>query len=81
MITALRWMLVASIVVYIIPIFVYGLLFERLNILIEIAFGAFSMLFYGPTYLNILYIYSLCRIDDISWGTKGLENTENSSNL
>jgi hypothetical protein len=36
--------------------------------------GAFSFLFYGPTYLNILNIYSLCRIDDISWGTKGLDS-------
>lgn len=35
--------------------------------------GSFSFLFYGPTYLNILNIYSLCRVDDISWGTKGLE--------
>lgn len=30
-------------------------------------------MFYSPTYLNILNIYSLCRIDDISWGTKGLD--------
>ena len=30
-------------------------------------------MFYGPTYLNILNIYALCRIDDISWGTKGLD--------
>lgn len=36
--------------------------------------GAFSFLFYTPTYLNILNIYSLCRIDDISWGTKGLDS-------
>lgn len=39
--------------------------------------GAFSFLFYGPTYLNILNIYSLCRIDDISWGTKGLDSGSN----
>ena len=32
-------------------------------------------MFYGPTYLNILNIYSICRIDDISWGTKGLDAT------
>lgn len=31
-------------------------------------------MFYGPTYLNILNIYALCRIDDISWGTKGLDS-------
>jgi len=43
-------------------------------ILCETIMGAFSFIFYGPTYLNILNIYSLCRIDDISWGTKGLES-------
>lgn len=32
-----------------------------------------SFLFYTPTYLNILNIYSLCKMDDISWGTKGLD--------
>ena len=32
-----------------------------------------SFLFYSPTYLNILSVYALCRIDDISWGTKGLD--------
>jgi chitin synthase len=51
----------------------YLALFQKSNILWEIVMGAFSFIFYGPTYLNILNIYSLCRIDDISWGTKGLE--------
>lgn len=32
----------------------------------------FSFVFYTPTYLIVLSIYSLCRVDDISWGTKGL---------
>ena len=43
--------------------------------------GYLSFLFYTPTYLNILKIYSLCRIDDISWGTKGLdaESTKNAN--
>lgn len=31
-------------------------------------------MFFSPTYLNILNIYALCRMDDISWGTKGLNN-------
>ena len=73
-IDALRWILVATTVVYIVPILVYVLLFRKPNILWEIIMGAFSFLFYGPTYLNILNIYSLCRIDDISWGTKGLDS-------
>lgn len=35
--------------------------------------GAVSFSFYSPTYLIILNIYALCRMDDLSWGTKGLE--------
>jgi len=73
-INALRWILVASTLVYAIPILIYVLIFGKANILFEIILGAFSFIFYGPTYLNILNIYSLCRIDDISWGTKGLDS-------
>lgn len=73
-IDALRWILVGTTGVYVIPILVYVVLFKKANILCEIIMGAFSFLFYGPTYLNILNIYSLCRIDDISWGTKGLDS-------
>ncbi len=72
---AMRWMLVGSILIYILPISLFIFLFRKLNILCEIILGSLSFLFYGPTYLIILNIYSLCRIDDISWGTKGLDNT------
>ena len=74
-INIMRWVLVGSIVIYIFPLFTYIFLFSGLNILCEIILGSISFLFYGPTYLIILNIYSLCRIDDISWGTKGLDNT------
>ncbi len=59
--------------IYIVPITLYLILFKGLNILCEILFGSLSFLFYTPTYLIILNTYSLCRIDDISWGTKGLD--------
>jgi len=68
----MRWLLVSSIVIYIVPISVYILLFKNCHILCEIVLGSISFLFYSPTYLNILSVYSLCRIDDISWGTKGI---------
>ena len=42
--------------------------------MVDVIFSAISFIFYGPTYLNILNIYALCRIDDISWGTKGLDS-------
>lgn len=76
-INIMRWLLVGSVLIYIIPISIYILLFGRVNILCEIILGGFSFLFFGPTYLNILNIYSLCRIDDISWGTKGLDSGSN----
>jgi len=59
---------------YAIPILFYVCMFKKMNILLEIIAGTFSFLYYAPTYLNILNIYSLCRIDDISWGTKGLDS-------
>lgn len=76
----MRWILVGSTLVYIVPIISYVILFRKPNILWEIILGSFSFIFYGPTYLNILNIYSLCRIDDISWGTKGLDSGGSNSN-
>lgn len=43
----------------------------------DVLFGVFSFIFYTPTYLNILNTFALCRIDDISWGTKGLDAEDN----
>jgi chitin synthase len=28
--------------------------------------------YYQPTYSHLFVVYSFCRIDDLSWGTKGL---------
>lgn len=70
----MRWILIGTTLIYVLPILTYVFLFSKANILWEIILGAFSFVFYGPTYLNILNIYSLCRIDDISWGTKGLDS-------
>ena len=44
-----------------------------MQVLWDIIFGSISFIFYIPTYLIILNIYAICRIDDISWGTKGLD--------
>lgn len=81
-VNAMRWMLVGSIAIYFVPISIFVLIFRKASILCEIILGSLSFLFYGPTYLIILNVYSLCRIDDISWGTKGLDNTSaKNSNL
>lgn len=41
---------------------------------VECVTSLFSYLFYTPTYINILMIFAFCRIDDLSWGTKGLDS-------
>ncbi len=33
-------------------------------------------MFYVPTYINILQAFAFCRIDDLTWGTKGLDKSE-----
>ena len=58
---------------YIFPLVLYGIFFLRIKYFWEIVTGTISFLFYSPSYLNLLNIYALCRIDDISWGTKGLD--------
>ena len=72
-INILRWILIFSTGIYVFPIIIYISLYRKLGVLFDIAFGSLLFLFYGPAYLNILNIYALCRIDDISWGTKGLD--------
>ncbi len=79
-IDSMRWILIGSTLIFCVPILAYAILFQKINIACEIMMGAFSFIFYGPTYLNILNIYSLCRIDDISWGTKGLDSESNKKN-
>jgi chitin synthase len=58
---------------YAVPILFYSILFCNIRVIFEILLGAVSFTFYSPTYLIILNIYALCRMDDLSWGTKGLE--------
>lgn len=70
----MRWMLVGSIGIYIFPILGYCIFFWKSRPLFQIIFGFASFLYFTPTYLNILNIYSLCKIDDISWGTKGIDS-------
>lgn len=36
----------------------------------------FDFIYYSPTYLHTLVIYAFCRIDDLSWGTRGDEDKD-----
>ena len=46
----------------------------NLKTYVECLTSLFSYLFYTPTYINMLQIFAFCRIDDLSWGTKGLDS-------
>jgi hypothetical protein len=63
--------------IYIVPLLTYTLLFRSMRPLVEAAKNSLSFVFYNPTYFIILTFYALCRIDDISWGTKGLNEQGN----
>ena len=65
---------------YVIPIIVYSIFYCRYQFIVDVLFGTFSFLYYIPTYLNVLNAFALCRIDDISWGTKGLDAEDNRNN-
>ena len=39
----------------------------------EMLSALLSYVFYAPTYIHVLTIFSFSRIDDLSWGTKGLD--------
>jgi len=79
MLTLFRILITISIGLYAIPILIYTILFKKMHVVFEIMLGAVSAIFYSPTYLNILNIFALCRIDDISWGTKGLNQKDSKS--
>lgn len=32
--------------------------------------GLISFIIYAPSYINTMFIYSFCNIDDVSWGTR-----------
>lgn len=77
----IKYTVIGIIGLYLLAVLVFLILFKRWNIMIDIIFSTFSLLFYLASYLNIFNIYALCRIDDISWGTKGkdadVDNTQN----
>ena len=44
---------------------------------IEMITSVLSYIYYAPTYINFLQMFAFSRIDDLSWGTKGLDNDGN----
>lgn len=70
----LRYMILGIFGLYVFPIVISVVVFCRFDFVVDILLSTPAFIFYSPTYLNILNVYALCRIDDISWGTKGLDS-------
>lgn len=75
-INALRNLIIGIFALYCIPIISSLIFFRRCDLISEILISTPAFIFYSPTYLMILNIYALCRIDDTSWGTKGLDTSD-----
>ena len=69
----IRYIVLGIMGLYGVPLLVYSICFRNLRVIFEVIAGSLSFAFYTPTYLIILNIYALCRMDDLSWGTKGLD--------
>lgn len=63
----LEYLILASIGFHVLPV-----LFE-FKAGLEILFCVPAYIFYSATYIHLFLIYSFSRIDDLSWGTKGLD--------
>lgn len=43
---------------------------------VEMLTSLISYIYFSPTYINLLQIFAFARIDDLSWGTKGLDSDQ-----
>ena len=66
--TLLKALVSINMLCYIVPV-----LCNPFKSAIDILFSTKDYLFYAPAYVHTLLIYAFCNIDDLSWGTKGLE--------
>ncbi len=76
----LRYVVVAVFGLHFIPILFYSIFYKKSKVVVEVTLGVLSFLFFTPSYLIIFNIYALCRIDDISWGTKGRDEDKQGEN-
>jgi chitin synthase len=62
-------------VLIILNILGYGLpcLFKVKSAISNILFCLPHYIYYSPAYVHTLLIYAFCNVDDLSWGTKGLD--------
>lgn len=68
-----RYTMVGIIFLYALPTILFTI-FRKGNHIVEALLSTPSFIFYSQTYLNSLNIFAHCKIDDVSWGTKGLDS-------
>lgn len=74
LVNMLRYFILSSIIVIVVPVIVYSIFFRKMGILWDIISGIFSTIFYFPTGIALLPIYSKCKIDEISSGARNARN-------
>ncbi|KAL4487126.1 hypothetical protein ABPG72_001578 [Tetrahymena utriculariae] len=67
--TVFSWIVVLGFAINIIPILWYP------NKIIEIIKSFIHYMAYQAQYIHLLLIYAICRIDDLSWGTKNSDDS------
>jgi len=71
----LRILIFVIVGIHCIPPLVFVLMKRRLKYAWEVLTSSLSYMFYAPAYLHVLMVFAYCRIDDLSWGTKGLTSS------
>jgi chitin synthase len=59
---------------YLVYIFSGGLALPvlfNLRYAFQLLYSLLHYLWFSPSYIHLFFIYAFCRIDDLSWGTKG----------
>ena len=56
-------------------------MFIDFKLVFELAINSIHYIYFMPTYTLLFITYSFCRIDDLTWGTKGLTTDSENKNL
>lgn len=52
----------------------------NLRYCVELLISLMHYIAFSPSYIHLFFIYAFCRIDDLSWGTKGDNTSDNEKN-
>jgi cellulose synthase/poly-beta-1,6-N-acetylglucosamine synthase-like glycosyltransferase len=64
----IKWLVLGNIALYAVPC-----LFKAKEAFKDILWNVPHYLFFAPSYVHTFLIFAFVNVDDLSWGTKGLE--------